>query len=251
VNESKLLMRKGMTGATGNWYCGLDEVDDMGFVLHTLRPGELFVDVGANIGSYSILAASGVGTRVIAIEPIPSTFSILKQNIRLNGLEGQVVARHLGLSNNASELRFTTTQDTTNHVLGDSEKAQGETIDVTTLDNLLEGEAIPAVIKIDVEGYEFAVLKGAKRTLSSPGLLAVIMETNSSGIRYGISDQQLMDIMEEHGFEMWNYRAIERELKPLRHVDNKADNTIFLRNHKEIEQRVKSAPNTKLINGWI
>lgn len=48
-----------MTGATGNWYCGLQEYEDMSFVLHALRPGDLFVDVGANIGSYSILAAGG------------------------------------------------------------------------------------------------------------------------------------------------------------------------------------------------
>lgn len=59
VNGTYLFATRGMTGATGNWYCGLHEYEDMSFVMHSLRSGDLFVDVGANIGSYSILAARG------------------------------------------------------------------------------------------------------------------------------------------------------------------------------------------------
>lgn len=62
VKDTYLFATRGMTGATGNWYCGLHEYEDMSFVLHTLKPGDLFVDVGANIGSYSVLAAGGGGT---------------------------------------------------------------------------------------------------------------------------------------------------------------------------------------------
>src|SRR3954470_19452558 len=70
VNGSRLLITRGATGATGNFYCGLDEQDEMGFVLHVLRPGDVFVDVGANVGSYTVLAAL-LGARVVAVEPIP------------------------------------------------------------------------------------------------------------------------------------------------------------------------------------
>ena len=58
IEGSKLIARNGMTGATGNIYCGLHEFTDMAFVLHLLRPDDLFVDVGANIGSYTVLASS-------------------------------------------------------------------------------------------------------------------------------------------------------------------------------------------------
>src|SRR6478609_823915 len=58
VAGTKLVVRRGMTGATGNIYCGLHEFADMAFVLHALRPGDLFVDVGANIGSYTVLASA-------------------------------------------------------------------------------------------------------------------------------------------------------------------------------------------------
>jgi len=60
VNDTGLIVRPGMTGATGNVYCGLHEFEDMALVLHALRLGDLFVDVGANVGSYTAL---GGGSR--------------------------------------------------------------------------------------------------------------------------------------------------------------------------------------------
>ena len=59
VGDTWLFATRGMTGATGNWYCGLHEVAEMAFVLHLLRPDDHFVDVGANVGSYTILAGGG------------------------------------------------------------------------------------------------------------------------------------------------------------------------------------------------
>jgi hypothetical protein len=56
IGGAKLAVRRGMTGATGNIYCGLHEFAEMGFLLHLLRPGDVFVDVGANVGSYTVLA---------------------------------------------------------------------------------------------------------------------------------------------------------------------------------------------------
>ena len=70
VNNTRLLVLRGMTGATGNWYGGLHECADMAFVLHALRPGDLFVDVGANVGSYTVLAAGAVQADAIAVEPV-------------------------------------------------------------------------------------------------------------------------------------------------------------------------------------
>lgn len=77
VEGTSLFAMRGMTGATGNWYCGLHEVRDMAFVLHLLRSGDHFLDVGANVGSYAILACGAAGARVTAVEPIPETFAHL------------------------------------------------------------------------------------------------------------------------------------------------------------------------------
>jgi hypothetical protein len=59
VESSQLFARRGMAGATGNWYCGLHEVEEMGFVLHFLREEDMFLDVGANVGSYTKGAMKG------------------------------------------------------------------------------------------------------------------------------------------------------------------------------------------------
>ena len=66
INGSKFIVRNGATGLTGNIYTGLHEFSDMGFLLHVLRPADLFVDIGANVGSYTILACSAIGARGIA-----------------------------------------------------------------------------------------------------------------------------------------------------------------------------------------
>ena len=84
VNRSKFLVRTGETGLTGNIYTGLHEFSDMGFLLHVLRDGDLFIDVGANVGSYTILACAAIGARGYAIEPVPATYRRLVDNIRLN-----------------------------------------------------------------------------------------------------------------------------------------------------------------------
>ena len=64
-----------MTGATQNIYCGLQEFEEMAFLLHFLRKDDLPLDIGANIGSYTILAASSVGARTMAIWLL-SSFSL-------------------------------------------------------------------------------------------------------------------------------------------------------------------------------
>src|ERR1700681_3691909 len=84
INGSRFLVRKGETGLTGNIYAGLHEFPDMGYLLHVLREDDLFVDVGANVGSYTILACSVRRARGFAFEPVPTTYKRLFENIRLN-----------------------------------------------------------------------------------------------------------------------------------------------------------------------
>src|SRR5258707_13161636 len=86
VNGSKFLVRTGETGLTGNIYVGLHEFSDMGFLLHFLRKGDLFVDVGANVGSYTILACAAVVRRGLAFEPMPSTYWRLVGSVSMSHL---------------------------------------------------------------------------------------------------------------------------------------------------------------------
>jgi FkbM family methyltransferase len=242
-----LFATRGMTGATGNWYCGLHEVNEMAFVLHLLRPGEHLVDVGANIGSYTILAAGGAKAQVTAFEPIPSTFSHLQRNVLLNGLSEQVQCFQAGLSDAPGSLRFSSGLDTVNHVLALGEDLASVDVPVLCLDDVVKQNA-PTLMKIDVEGHELSVLRGGSKTLADKRLLAVIMETNGSGARYGVGDEQLLKVMHEHGFAPYGYDPFKRQL-----IDVSASNgnTVFVRGKAEVESRVKSAQRFKLVNGDI
>ena len=73
TENTKLVIWKGLTGATGNLYCGLAEFNDMGFLLHFLRDSDLFIDVGANIGAYNILASGEISACTIVIDTIACT----------------------------------------------------------------------------------------------------------------------------------------------------------------------------------
>ena len=75
TGNSKLIVQKGMKGATGNIYTGLLEFSDMLFVLHCLRQEDHFVDIGANIGVYTVLASAEIGATTLSIEPVPNVFA--------------------------------------------------------------------------------------------------------------------------------------------------------------------------------
>ncbi len=236
-----------MTGATGNWYCGLHEVMEMAFVLHVLRASDLFVDVGANVGSYSVLATGGVGARSLALEPVPSTFGRLVRNAQINGFGDKMTCMQVGVSSSPGTLAFTADLDTVNHVVGPGEDVAAVKVNVTSLDALLP-ERDAAVIKIDVEGHELAVLQGAHAVLSSPCLLAVVMETNGSGSRYGIGDEGLFSCMAQHGFDCYQYDPFARELLV---SDGGDGNSIFVRDIEAVRERIRSAPRFALVNGEI
>jgi len=246
VDDTRLLMERGMTGATGNWYGGLQEYEEMGFLLHLLRPEDLFVDVGANVGSYTVLAAAA-GAEVVAFEPVPSTFLGLESNVLLNRLQGRVSARNLGLAGTPGRLAFTAGLDTVNHVLRPGEDAEAVEVPVSTLDVELSGRE-PAALKIDVEGFELPVLDGGEATLASPALKAVVLETNGSGEGYGVQDAELFARMARHGFQPAGYDPVRRQLSAAK---TQAGNTLFLRDRAFVEDRLRSARRFRLVTGEL
>jgi FkbM family methyltransferase len=245
VNKTRLLVRHGMKGATGNIYCGLHEFNDMAFVVHTLRPEDLFVDAGANIGSYTILAAGVAGARTVSVEPAPSTFRDLEDNVRHNDLSPLVQAKNVALGETSGTLHFTSGLDTVNHVVAtDESNTDTVSVSVLPLDELLAGE-VPTVMKIDVEGFESAVIRGATKTLASPLLLGILMELNGSGTRYGYDEKTLHQQMLKLGFSNAAYDPFTRRISL---QSNAGDNSLYVRDIPALQSRLQSAPRTT-ING--
>ena len=213
----------------------------------SLEPGDLFVDVGANIGSYSILAGSCEGVNVLAFEPVPSTFSWLEKNISINTLDNKVKAMNFGLAEKNGTVHFSSNLDVRNHVLLENkENLPSIEINVLTLDNVLEGKS-PTIIKIDVEGFETHALIGAKDVINNPSLIAVIIETNGGGERYGKKDNEIHKLLTSKGFNSFEYDPLKRKLKPLQERHRKSSNTLYLKQLDEITRRVSR--NNKFILG--
>lgn len=240
VNGSRLVVSRGQTGATGNIYTGLHELNEMAFVLHALRPSDLFVDVGANVGSYTVLAAAAVGARCISFEPDSAAFAALMENLKINGITSRVEASPAAVGATSGQVAFTPGRDTLGHVLPEASLDSADRVRLVALDDSLEGR-VPALIKIDVEGFEAEVLRGAGRTLTQPGLLAVIMETNGSGARYGADDERLHETMVSAGFTACSYDPFLRKIGAS--GDRCTDgNTIYVRDIAAVAERVASAP---------
>jgi FkbM family methyltransferase len=247
IGETKLAVNKGMKGATGNIYTGLHDFVDMGFLLHFLRNEDLFYDIGANVGTYSVLASGCAGARSYAFEPIPITFNSLKKNIEINHLDDLVYARNIGIGSNKSYLYFTAAYDALNHVVTTpDEGAQCIEVAVDNVDNIINGENIPILVKIDVEGFETEVLNGMSHCLQFEQLKAIIIELNGSGRRYGFDEELIDKLLQEKNFVPCNYNPFTRELS--RRETRSLLNTIYVRDLEFVRSRVKTAKKIKVFS---
>ena len=245
TDKTKLIMQRSMTGATGNLYCGLHEFTDMGFVLHFLRKEDLFIDIGANVGSYTVLAGGHIGANVISIEPVPKTFEHLQRNIAINQMDNNVRAYNIALGSEKGQLSFTTSLDTMNHVATatDTDTIQ---VPVDSLDTIMENEEDPVLLKIDVEGFETHVLSGASSTLARNKLKAIIIELNGSGEKYGYDERKLHEKLLDNDYSPYHYNPFERELAPIESFGT--HNTIYIKDIDFVKERVKTAEKIRIRN---
>jgi FkbM family methyltransferase len=251
INGSKFLVETGETGLTGNIYTGLHEFPDMAYLLHVLRPDDLFVDVGANVGSYTILACSAIGARGYAFEPIPQTYKRLVDNLRINNIVDRVACPNIGIGSEEGVLTFAADQGCCNHALAHGETSEFTTsVNVSTLDKALNDDS-PSLIKIDVEGYERPVLDGAEKTLACESLHSVILELNGSGERYGFDESQILQLMFDYGFRSFSYDPFSRKLVDLDGKNLESGNTLFIRDKALVQDKLYNSPKFEILGMQI
>jgi FkbM family methyltransferase len=172
-----------------------------------LRPGMVVVDVGANIGYFSLLAASCVGNsgRVFAIEPWPANFAVLKNAVQRNGLRqvsifsyGLGATDSIGRVSQADQKIF---NNRTASMAGDD--AEGLAVVVKSLDQCLDAWGVERVdlLKVDVDGFETQVLAGAQSSLRSGRIRNIIIELNDFWLtRSNSSRANVCAMLEDAGF---------------------------------------------------
>ncbi|HWE39946.1 MAG TPA: FkbM family methyltransferase [Isosphaeraceae bacterium] len=188
-------------------YLGAYEREETRIISGWLKPGMTFVDVGANVGYFTLLASRrvGAGGRVIAIEPSPIVHERLAEVVASNGLAAEV--HRIGLSDeNGTCTLFLPPAEVGNHspTMVRYEGSGSEvSVPVRRLDDCLDEWGVAAVdlLKIDVEGHEPAVFRGASRALASGRIKAILCEFNDFWLRQsGTTPQAAHELLTGLGF---------------------------------------------------
>lgn len=215
-NGMKLLCYPGNRGSGVMIYSsGWPDFDEMYFVARYLRPGDAVVDVGANIGIYTLLMGSivGPGGRGLAFEAGNKAFEILQENIALNQL-AHVEARRVAIGPTEGKVAFLQNQDLTNRIVAASEApSEGAfaMMDSTTLDAALDRPF--ALGKIDIEGAEPLAFEGGKGVLSSGNPAVWIMEFKDRLLRkFNWSADAFAKVVQDFGYRFGQYDARANEI---------------------------------------
>ncbi|MEJ8842204.1 FkbM family methyltransferase [Lacibacter sp. H375] len=232
-------------------YEGLEK-EEVLFVKRFLMKGDVFFDVGSNIGVYSNVAASVVGPEgeVYAFEPTPITYKRLVENITLNKYGNIVKAVNAGLSDKSGNLKLKMSSngmDAWNSFVANPKLENSLEVDVVVyaLDEFLESNKFSkqiALIKIDVEGWELQVFKGGERLLSAPDAPTLLVEfTDENTFSAGYSCNQLYDFIVSLGYRWYRYNADTNSLiEQPKKMYYPYENLIAIKNLSIVSDRIKS-----------
>ncbi len=152
------------------------------FVLDHYKNYDVFIDIGANIGTYAIMAAK-LGMRAVAFEAIPDNLTAMHTNVRLNKLADKIKILDVGLADRQYETEFVfdTVNTGASHIARSNGNSNRVKVQMRTFDSLFEQMGIApsdrVFMKIDVEGMEVEVINGAKQFLSSHQNLLLVLES--------------------------------------------------------------------------
>jgi FkbM family methyltransferase len=204
---SRVLRRRRLWEAASSWFC-----------LRHLRPGDHAVDVGANIGYYSLLLSRCVGPqgRVHAFEPEPANFALLQANLRFNGCSNVVVYPLALADGDGQRALFLCPSNRGDHRLGFSPDRDIVTVRVTTADQCLgrhSGEL--DFVKIDAQGAEELVLRGMRQLIEhNRRRLTMLIELCPSQLpSVGSSYSSMLTFLDEMSgrylaFDRWSPSAV-------------------------------------------
>ena len=209
---------------------GVYESNTFGPLSKLIKPTDTFVDVGANIGAYSVGLSQFIKKgRIISFEPNPGALKYLEKNIELNNIENITVVKR-GLSNTPEKVTLYTPSLTTASINKHQDSDQKEVIELITLDNYCEENGINNIdiLKIDIEGHEIKCLKGALEIIAKSKDMILIMEIDDNCLNVGKSKEETFEFIQNLGFEAFLPKGFPFGLKKTKHLpSNYRDNILF------------------------
>lgn len=184
--DSIVLAYPGVAASSKVVYARIPDWAPMKAWTRLLSPGDLFVDIGANVGVYTLWALEQ-GCEVIAVEPIPQSAERLRRNLEANQKQATIIMK--AVSDRAGFVKMTHDLDSMNHLA-----PEGRSVEATTLDDILLART--CWVKIDIEGAELFALRGAKRALSERRIHGLQIE-------WGINRLQVSELLAQCGYVLY------------------------------------------------
>lgn len=203
-------------------YLGQYEPDVIDFLSHYLKPGMIMLDVGANIGVYTLLSAKIVGEHgsVHAFEPTPKTFAQLHANIELNGFTCVHINRLAVTEKAGTSTLYLYEQNAMNSLFIQNwvGKPLGRVeVETISLDQYINTNDLPRVdlLKLDVEGAELGVLKGALKLLAGLNSPVIICEfADRTASAFGYKATAIRDFLAPLGYQFYRWDSVTSSLVP-------------------------------------
>lgn len=191
----------------GHYVNNVYEEYSSSLLLKHIKPGSLFIDIGAHYGYYTLLAGTGrPDCRVMAFEPSPVNFSILEKNVRHNKLSN-VELYQMAVSDRTGMAEFHITEASDN--CGFSGHPVSPSIDIVQvktvrLDDFDLKTAGDIVVKMDIEGHEYEVIRGMDGLIRHSKDIRMLVEFNPKCIRNaGHRPEEVLSLLDECGFDIY------------------------------------------------
>jgi FkbM family methyltransferase len=191
--------------------------EEFNLIKHVLRPRDTVLDVGANMGFYTIWMSKFIHEgHIHSFEPDDENFKRLNGNIELNALSKVAKINKVAVGDYDGEVTFTKGLDGENHI---SLKSEPEVvaIPITQLDSYAAENDLENIryCKIDVEGFELAVLRGASRLLSSKRIDVLQLEINNTLSNSNVSVEDLLQYLDHMGYSLCSFEVSHSTLNPI------------------------------------
>lgn len=191
-------------------YANFPEYEEMEFIKHTIKNGDTVIDVGANIGAISILSAtSGNKTKVYAFEPTVDLFPYIEENINVNKFQSRIFVVQKAVADKNGTLNFVIESSSEiNHIATKGSSAHTtQKVACITLDTFVKQKNISHInfLKVDVEGAELFVFKGAKKLLQKNNIDIILFELNKNIELFGYAPKDMLKFLKNNNYFVFKF----------------------------------------------